>query len=897
MGSWGWGQISERMKLDLQGFTSKVARRAFLLFVACALIPVTVLALLSLRQVSTELRGENERRQRKASKAVGLLLHKRLLTLEGTLSAAEPAGTAVEGLPAPFLRIVAYENGADARVVFGGADALPPLTLDEEAIVRGGGTVLSSVVEPGLGVRHILTRQLNPAQPEGGGVLRGEINPAYLWAMEDEALLEPGTQLSVLTQTGRTLLIGLSNEQQLPPEAVNQAVSGPAGQLRWSRDGEDFLATYWVLFLRNRFHSDSWVVVLSRSTEEVFAPVRDFRRTFLLVSLLSFLVVLLLSSRQIRQILKPLARLTEANRRLEGGRLDTRVNVRSGDEFEELAQSFNQMATQLQSQFDALALRGELTAATSRSSTEAALLQASVQQVARHLRVCAAAWSVRADVFELTAVKAEPDLPVPTGTQVRRCEGLLARVADEGRPVVSVLEPGSRAFSAEGLQVPGAVQFLGHPLQVEGRVVGIFAVVSTRILSTLEVAGLSAAAVEVSHGVERARVAETLQQAELQVRQLQKMEAVGRLAGGVAHDFNNLLTVIIGYNQMVLHRSKADPRLQECAGVVQKTAQKAAELTRQLLTFSRKQVLDAKVLDLNRVVADLDSMLQRLIGESIELVVEPAPGPALVWMDRAQLEQVIVNLVVNARDAMPQGGRLTLQTATVVLGPLDVATHAGLKPGPHVSLRVTDTGTGMDEATQARIFEPFFTTKEQGKGTGLGLATVYGIVMQSRGSIAVQSAPGQGTTFTFHFPQADGEVEAALPVQATAARGTETILLVEDEYDVRTLLERSLREFGYTVLSAGRPSDALRLAEEHAGPLHLLVTDMVMPEMSGTALSQRLLELRPGLRVLLMSGYTEYTEGAGAALPAHRTFLQKPFATEALASAVRTLLDQPAPTP
>jgi two-component system cell cycle sensor histidine kinase/response regulator CckA len=375
------------------------------------------------------------------------------------------------------------------------------------------------------------------------------------------------------------------------------------------------------------------------------------------------------------------------------------------------------------------------------------------------------------------------------------------------------------------------------------------------------------------------------------VRQLQKMEAVGRLAGSIAHDFNNLLTVIMGYSQLLLRGLAPDDPRRKGMQIIETTAERAAQLTRQLLAFSRKQVLAPTRLDLNTVVTEMTAILHGLIGASIELVFTPAEDPGLVEVDRGQIEQVIVNLVVNARDAMPDGGRITVETATVELDERDAAQHPGASRGPHVMLRITDTGTGMDSDTRSRNFEPFFTTKAPGKGTGLGLATVYGIVAQSGGSIRVDSALGLGTTFTLHFPRAAGTVDLPPPASLPPARGHETVLLVDDEHEVRTLLQQVLEDQGYAVMSAGRPSDALRIAEHHLGPIHLLLTDMVMPEMSGAVLAERLSATRAEMMVLLMSGYTDYGSGAGEPSTASPAFLQKPFTPDTVARAVRAVLD------
>jgi len=378
-----------------------------------------------------------------------------------------------------------------------------------------------------------------------------------------------------------------------------------------------------------------------------------------------------------------------------------------------------------------------------------------------------------------------------------------------------------------------------------------------------------------------------------QLRQAQRIDAIGRLAGGVAHDFNNLLGVITGYDELLLkHLASGDPAVRY-ASEIGKAAERAAALTRQLLAFSRKQILQLQVLDLNAVVVDMEKLLHRLIGEDVELVARTEPGLGRVKADAGQIEQVLMNLAVNARDAMPQGGKLTIETGNVVLDDEYVRHHAGSEPGPHVMLAVSDTGHGMDAGTQARIFEPFFTTKERSKGTGLGLATVYGIVKQSGGSIWVYSEPGRGTTFKVYLPCVDEPVGAstAPAAETDVPRGSETVLVVEDEEMLREIVREALLASGYRVLEARHGAEGLRIAESHAGPIDLLVSDTVMPGLGGRELADRIKASRPAMRVLYMSGYTDDTVVRHGVLMAEVAFLQKPFTLEALARKVRAVLD------
>jgi PAS domain S-box-containing protein len=380
---------------------------------------------------------------------------------------------------------------------------------------------------------------------------------------------------------------------------------------------------------------------------------------------------------------------------------------------------------------------------------------------------------------------------------------------------------------------------------------------------------------------------------EEQYQQAQKMEAVGRLAGGVAHDFNNLLTVILGYCDLLLEDSTPGDARHADIAEIQKAGARAGGLTRQLLAFSRKQIIEPTLLDFNQVAADVLAMLERLIGEDVKVVLGLHPEPALVEADRGQVEQVIMNLAVNARDAMPRGGTLTIETANVELDEHYAATHRTVKPGRYVALTVTDTGTGMTPEVQARLFEPFFTTKEVGKGTGLGLATVDGIVTRSGGSIGVYSEVGRGTSFKVYFPRADATdrvVVAPPPANRRRAEG-QTVLLVEDADELRELTLKLLQRLGYTVLVAADAEEAIRLFEQHP-TIDLLLTDVVMPGTSGPELTRRLVVERRALRVLYMSGYTEEAIVQHGVLKPGIAFLHKPFTSETLARKIREVLDR-----
>jgi PAS domain S-box-containing protein len=392
---------------------------------------------------------------------------------------------------------------------------------------------------------------------------------------------------------------------------------------------------------------------------------------------------------------------------------------------------------------------------------------------------------------------------------------------------------------------------------------------------------------------ERKRTEEKHKKLEHQLQVAQKMEAIGMLAGGIAHDFNNLLSVILSYTEFAMQRLREGDPLKDDLLEVKKAGDRAAALTRQLLAFGRKQLLQPVSLNLNQVAEGVEKMLRRILGEDIDFIQVLAPDLGVVRADPGQIEQVLMNLVVNARDAMSDGGKLTIETSNVDLDEGDAAHLGAVKSGPYVRLAVTDTGCGMDEQTKAQLFEPFFTTKVKGKGTGLGLSTVYGIIKQSGGSIGVHSKLGLGTTFEIFFPR-----ELSVKLTSTRLRaivdqstGTETILVVEDEEAMRRVVIRSLEASGYKVLAATAGDEALRIAAEHAGDIHLLLTDVVMPRMSGRALAQELAKMRPTVKVLYMSGYADNAFVRNGEIDEGTHFIGKPFTVGDLANKVREVLD------
>jgi PAS domain S-box-containing protein len=516
------------------------------------------------------------------------------------------------------------------------------------------------------------------------------------------------------------------------------------------------------------------------------------------------------------------------------------------------------------------------------------------------------------DSFAVVAGSGEMNATLGTSMRLIRKSRLIALAIRKRQPVATAnfaikVHAGRRTESAAKPQDTGHRTLLAVPLIRQDRVIGVLTVIDHpgRIFSQEEISLAHTFAHQAATALEHALLYQELQCAydrlsrtRDQVIQAQKMEAVGRLAGGIAHDFNNLLTVIMGRADLVLSRLRGRDRLRRNLALILSAADSAASLTRQLLAFSRRQELLPEVIDLNTVVVNVSTMLRWLIGEDIEVSIRLSPGLGHIKADPGQLEQVLMNLAVNARDAMPHGGQLTIETANVVLDDAYAQTHLGVRPGHYVRLTVQDTGCGMDAETQVHIFEPFFSTKDPGKGTGLGLSTVYGIVTQSGGHIGVSSTLGQGTMLTIDLPRIEDPLStlaADLP-QTSRPQGTETILLVEDEDTVRSVAREVLQIVGYVVVEAASGEEALQRAAQHTGAIHLLLTDVVMPGMSGRELAERLMVDYPTLGVLYLSGYTDDAIAHHGVLEAGIELLHKPFTSETLARRVREVLDKQAST-
>jgi signal transduction histidine kinase/ActR/RegA family two-component response regulator len=645
---------------------------------------------------------------------------------------------------------------------------------------------------------------------------------------------------------------------------------------------------------------------------ELWAEIRTMIAVtgVLLVTLLGLTHVILLVG------LRPVRALAESAARLGSGDLTARMAETRLSEMAPTVRAFNSMAASLEQALHDARTREARLESLVEISGDLSRMQELDSLLGRIVDVCGRLVNTDWVGFRLVdgdelvvAGTLEENTRMPIKPRLKIGESLSGRVASTGRALMlrdPANHPDLDPEHAAAMRRLGYRGLLTVPAKIGDRVVGVLSFLTTREQGfsaedmAIATAFASHAAIALENSrllLESRRAYDELAETQGQLEQAQKMDAIGRLAGGVAHDFNNLLTVILGRTDILLHPLKPEDPMRRGIELIQRTAGRAADLTRQLLAFSRKQVLEPVVLDLSAVTTDMKDMLGRLIGEDIALLTTPTPGLGRVKADRGQVEQVVMNLAVNARDAMPQGGRLILETANVDLDDEYVRRHVGARPGPHVMLAVSDTGTGIPREIQAQIFEPFFTTKEQGKGTGLGLATVYGIVKQSGGYIEVDSEPRQGTTFRIYLPRLEAAVTVDRSVRpAAAAGGTETILLVEDEEGVRELARDILRASGYTVLEARNGAEALLLCERHQGPLDMLLTDVVMPRMSGRELAERLAPLRPELSVLYMSGYTDDAVIRHGVLAAGTAFLQKPFTPAALVLRVRETLDLTAAT-
>ncbi|MSO57369.1 MAG: PAS domain S-box protein, partial [Acidobacteria bacterium] len=643
------------------------------------------------------------------------------------------------------------------------------------------------------------------------------------------------------------------------------ALRGISSEVR-TLGGRRFIEGVFPL-LHDRTSDDiGWLVLL-----QDWAPTQQFldelRRSLLLAGIAAFLLALGGGLVFSRRTTRPLIDIADAARAIAAGEWNRRIPVRGTAEAASMAEAFNEMTRSL------------------RDSAER--LKASYQRF-----------------HTVTQSARDPIISTDELGNVtfwnRSAEATFGYEEAEmlGQPIATLVGDADRRSYLEALPTPISEDpAFGRTIEVTGvrKDGGIFPTEFS--LAAVHGPQGTAFTAVVRDLTERKQAQEALRQRDEQLRQSQKMEAIGRLAGGVAHDFNNLLMAIRGYAELLTQTLEEGDQRREDAEEILKAADRAAGLTRQFLAFSRRQVITQRAVALDQTVENMQNMLQRLIGEDITMSTEIWPGLLPVLADSSQVEQIIVNLVVNARDAMADGGKITMELRNIELDHVGVVAHPGLQPGDYVEMSISDTGSGMDSETLSHVFEPFFATKDAGKGTGLGLATVYGIVQQNGGAIEVQSRLGHGTTFCIYLPRATDFGTAAAPRPALMTDGSETILLVEDDDRVRVLVANMLKKHGYTVLLASQGDQALEIAARHRGKIHLLVTDVVMPGINGRLLSERLATTRPDTRVLYMSGYSNDAILRHGVKSATTHFIQKPFSIEGLAQKVReALCDVPPPS-
>jgi len=663
-----------------------------------------------------------------------------------------------------------------------------------------------------------------------------------------------------------TLLTTGALDRLLSTDAtVVQEIDGPDGEALY-----DFTVPI-------RVDAQPWGTArVGLSRRRMDAEIAATRRQLVLLAILVLGGAGLASALVARRIARPVRQLAAGAAGISRGELMQRVEPTTSDEIGQLATAFNEMARQLHEQRSAL-LEGRTAleaahAELRRRFGELSDLKSYTDHILDSLANGIVTLDLDGHVVTLNGA-AETLLGCPTAAAGRGRH--VTEVLGHAPELVALLQAAIqwRTGRTATVTLPGRQ---GNVLPVEATTATLKGGEGQDLGVMLIVRDLTA-----------------VRALEAQLRQAQKMEAVGRLAGGVAHDFNNLLTVITGRSQLLLLKLPPESPLRRDVELVEETAHRASALTRQLLAFSRKQMVQPRVIDLNEVVRGMETMLSRLIGEDVALATRLDAAAGCVRADPAQLEQMIVNLAVNARDAMPLGGRLVLETSYVRVDEEAARRHVGLRPGPHVRLVVRDTGIGMDALIKAHLFEPFFTTKGPGKGTGLGLATVYGIVTQSGGAIRVDSEPGQGAVFTIDLPRVDApaDLRGDPGIPEAAPHGSETVLLVEDEPEVRGLARDILHQQGYTVLEAADGDEALRIGREHGGPIHLLVTDVVMPQMGGRELADHLKAGRRETKVLYVSGYTDDAILHQGVSETGTAFLPKPFTAAELAHKVREVLD------
>jgi PAS domain S-box-containing protein len=846
-----------KLRFKLGFLRSKVAQRIFCLFVFCALLPLSALAYFSFRHVTAQLYQQAEQRLRQANKAAGMTIFERLLFLETDLkmliSSLRPEAPGVLGaaiqelherLISRFTGLVLVGSSGQTLVALGQPPPLPQLSPAEQHHLAAGKTLVTVRPHPDRFARVYIARALDPAQP-AQGLLVGEIHPAFLWGDEDS--WASTSAFFVFNQAHDVLFASLPDK--LPVQELRTAMlqGSTWGRFAWAYADDIHLASYWTLFLQPRFFTPAWILVHSQSRADILEPLRHFTKIFLGVTLLSFWVILLLSFSQIRRQLAPIELLREATRRIAAQDLSTRVSIKSNDEFAELGMAFNEMVESLgnsEKRYRDLVenspgticmhdLDGTLLFV---NRAWAHTLGYEPADVVGHSLGAFLAPSVRhlfADYLERVRQEATAD-------------GLARLVTRGGKELLWMYrslryeEAGKRPY------------VIGYAQDITER-----------------------------------------KQLEAQVRQAQKLQALGTLAGGIAHDFNNILTAILGYTELTMDDVAPDSCGWQNLQEVYTAGERAKELVQQILTFSRQTESERKPVRLHLLVKEVLKLMRASLPTTIDMRSRIDTTSDVVLADPTQMHQVLMNLCTNARHAMREtGGVLEVRLEAVQVTADDAATHSELTPGPYLRLLVRDTGHGMTPEVMERIFEPFFTTKGVGEGTGMGLAVVHGIIASHSGAITVTSAPGQGTTFEVYLPRSDAAIASETRPQEPLPRGEERLLFVDDENTLVRLWQATLEHLGYEVVVSTDGLAALETFRAAPYGFDLVITDHTMPRMTGEVLAQELRRLRPDIPIVLCTGFSHTMTAEKAQALGLDAFLMKPFTPHDLSYVVRGVLDR-----
>jgi two-component system, cell cycle sensor histidine kinase and response regulator CckA len=846
---------------------SKVAQRVLILFAVCVVVPVVVLGVATYRSVREGLLKQAQENVRLASKRVGMAVSAELDGWDTALAVADSTGGAHLD---PRFEAAALVAGGRIRKLRGRLPSLPALDPARRRQLQDGGTVMNVVATDGRPL--VLLGRLSVRARPRGAVLWAAVPVAALGRVLDPEDMSPAGVGPCVIASGGVPLYCPGTGWPVTPGALAPALGrAPSGSFVFSVGNARMLAGYWSLFLEYRFATSDWRVLYAEPLEAGLSPLTRFSQTFPLAGLLAVLIVAFLSFGQIRRSFGPLRILREATQRVARRDFGHLVEIRSGDEFEDLAGAFNGMAQSLQRQF-----------AEAEALTEA-LRRTSEELVERGARLSAVLESAADGIVVL-----DPAGRVESFSgQAERLFGYRGRDA-AGRSLAELFAMPAAGDARAGSQseqlrtlVPQAVGRRADGTTFPAEVAVTQAHVGDRVLDTVFVRDIS----------ERKRAQQEREQLEAQLRQAQKMETVGTLAGGIAHDFNNLLAPILTTVDLLLTDAPRQGALRDDLEQVRRAALRAKDLVRQILTFSRRAEQQVAPLHLTPLIGEALALLRASLPATIEIRSDLEPGVGVVG-DGSQLQQVVMNLCTNAFHAMREtGGVLDVRLETVVPDGALAAEHPGLAAaGRAARLTVRDTGHGMDAATLERLFEPFFTTKAPGEGTGLGMAIVHGIVSTHGGAITVDSAPGAGATFQVYLPARGAAPAAAVPAAAGARRGEGRVLVVDDEVVIGRLTARVLARRGYEVTTAATPAEALVAVAQSSLKFDLLITDQTMPGMTGLELAERVHAAHPALPIILMTGYAELGGGEASSGRGIVELLIKPIENEALAAAVARIL-------